>query len=72
MYVKVVVRTGARKESLTAVSSDHFEISVREKPLQNLANRRVLALIAAHFKISASKVRIINGHHSPSKLLAIQ
>lgn len=71
MYVKVWVQTGAKKELLKATSPDHFEISVKEKPLQNLANRRVIALIAAHFHVPLNKVRIINGHHSPSKLLVV-
>jgi uncharacterized protein YggU (UPF0235/DUF167 family) len=71
MYVKVIVQTGARKEAITALSEDHFKISVKEEPVRNLANRRVIALLAAHFKIPANKVRIINGHHSPSKLLAV-
>lgn len=71
MYVKVWVQTGAKKESIVVTSPDHFKISVKEKPLQNAANRRVAALIASHFRIPIARVRIINGHHSPSKLLAV-
>ena len=71
MYVKVRVRTGARKESLREISPDHFEISVREEPEQNLANKRVIVLVAAHFSLPASRVRITKGHHSASKILAI-
>jgi uncharacterized protein YggU (UPF0235/DUF167 family) len=71
MYIKVLVQTSAKKESLKKISADHFEISVKEKPVQNLANRRVTAIIAEHFNIPVGKVKIINGHHSPSKLLSI-
>lgn len=71
MYVKVMVQTAAKKESLKTISPDHFEVSVKEKPVQNLANRRVVAIIAAHFQVSSGKVRIINGHHSSSKLLVV-
>ncbi|MGD0328299.1 MAG: DUF167 family protein [Minisyncoccia bacterium] len=71
MYVKVLVRAAAKKESLKMISPDHFEISVKEKPAQNLANRRIVAIIADHFHVSSGKVRIINGHRSPSKLLAV-
>jgi len=70
-YVHAKVNAGARKESLVQKGEDHFEISVREKAERNLANTRVLELIAEHFKILANKVRIINGHHHPSKLIAI-
>ncbi len=71
MYIKVAVQAGAKKESFKEISKDHFEIVVKEKPLQNLANRRVIAIIAKHFTVAIGKVRIINGHHSPSKLLSV-
>ena len=71
MYIKAVVHTSAKKELLKEISADHFEISVKEKPIQNSANRRVIALIAEHFNTTFAKVRIINGHHSPSKLISV-
>ena len=70
-YIHVKVFAGARKESFKQKSEDHFIVSVREKAERNLANIRVLELIASHFKVPATKVRIINGHKHPSKLLVI-
>ncbi len=72
MYIHVKVVAGARKESFTQKSKDHFEASVREKAERNMANRRVLELVAGYFKVPASKVRIVNGHHHPSKLIVIE
>lgn len=71
MYVKAWVTAGAKKETFEIKSPDHFKISVKEEAVQNFANHRVIALVAAHFSVPPSKVRIINGHHSPSKLLAV-
>ncbi len=71
-YIHVKVLAGMKKESLKQKSEDHFEISVKEKAEQNMANKRVLEIVAEHFKIAKNKVRIINGHHSPSKLLIIE
>lgn len=71
VYLHVKVTAGARKESLVQKSEDHFEISVKEKAERNLANTRVLELVAEHFQIPINKVRIINGHTHPSKLLVI-
>ena len=71
MYVKVNVIAGARKEIFNVKSPDHFDISVKEKAERNGANSRVIELLAEHFKIAKNKVRIINGHHHPSKLLSI-
>jgi len=71
-YIHVKVTAGAKKESWKQKSEDHFEVSVREKAERNMANGRVLELVAEHFKVSLSKVRIINGHKHPSKLLIIE
>ncbi len=71
MYVKARVQAGAKAESLRQVSDTHFAIAVREKAERNEANLRVIALVAGHFGVPAGKVRIVNGHRSPSKLLSV-
>ena len=71
MYIHVKVKAGMKKESLTQTSKDHFEVCVRERAERNMANARVLELVAEYFKVSKNKVRIVNGHHSPSKLLVV-
>lgn len=70
-YIHVKVTAGVKKESFKQKSEDHFEISVKEKAERNMANTRVLELVAKHFKVSKNKVRIVNGHRHPSKLLAV-
>lgn len=71
MHVKVRVSASARREMLEVISKAQFKISVREKAEGNAANRRVVALVAAHFRVTPKKVRILSGHHSPSKLLSV-
>ncbi|MBS3922748.1 MAG: DUF167 domain-containing protein [Nitrosarchaeum sp.] len=71
MYIKVNVIAGARTETFEQKSKDHFKISVKEKAERNMANTRIIELMAEHYKVSKNKVRIINGHHHPSKLLSI-
>lgn len=70
-YIHIKVIAGAKKESFKKKSKDHFEIFVREKAERNMANARVLELMANYFKISLSKIRIVNGHRHPSKLLVV-
>ncbi|OGI68866.1 hypothetical protein A3A05_01725 [Candidatus Nomurabacteria bacterium RIFCSPLOWO2_01_FULL_41_12] len=72
MYIHIKVTAGARKESFKKKSEDHFEISVKEKAERNMANTRVLELVAKYFKAPLKKVRIVNGHRHPSKLLIIE
>ena len=71
-YIHVKVTAGARTEKFYKISEDHFEISVREKAERNMANTRILELVAKHFKVPKNKVRIVNGHRHPSKLLVIE
>ena len=71
MYIKVRVKTKAKEEKVVRKSDDHFEISVKEPAERNLANNRVRELVAANFSLSIGKVRIISGHHSPSKILSV-
>ena len=70
-YIHVKVIAGMKKEIFKKKSEDHFEVSVKEKAKRNMANTRVIELMAEHFKVPKSKVRIVNGHHHPSKLLII-
>lgn len=71
MYIRVRVATNVKNESLTKTADDHFEVRVREKAELNMANKRVLQMIADHYGISVGKVRIINGHHVPGKILSV-
>lgn len=71
-YIHVKVIVGARRESFIKKSVDHFEIYVKEKAERNMANICVLKLVASHFEIPINKVRIINGHRHPSKLLVVE
>lgn len=72
MYIKVKVKTGARREVVSKLSEDKFEISVKEKPINNEANRRIIFLISSHLGVKESNVRIVKGSRSPSKIVLIK
>jgi uncharacterized protein YggU (UPF0235/DUF167 family) len=71
VYIKVKVLAGVKKEIVTKISDDHFEICVREKPERNMANRRIIELIANEFSLLPKQVRMVSGHHSGSKILSV-
>jgi len=71
MYIKVKVSTEAKKEKIIKKSKDHFDISVKESAERNLANKRVLELVRGYFKVYNGNVRIVSGHHSPSKIISV-
>lgn len=72
MYIRAKVTAHARKESLEELSSGTFKIVVRDPTKHNLANKRVIQLLAVHFRVVEAHIRIISGHHSPNKLLSIK
>jgi uncharacterized protein YggU (UPF0235/DUF167 family) len=71
MYVKVRVIADAKKEIVVKESTDHYRISVREKAEHNMANSRVREIVADEFRVPVQKIRIVSGHHSPSKILSV-
>lgn len=71
MYVRVEVVPGARREEMREGKNDSFILRVKEKAEGNQANIRVRELMALHFQVPLTAVRILTGHHSRSKLLTI-
>jgi len=70
-YIKVRVKPGERKEIIIKKNSDSYVVSVKEKPENNMANRRVCEVFASLCDVPLKNVKIISGHHKSSKLLLI-
>jgi len=71
MHVRVKVTAGAAREHV-AEEDGQLHIFVKEPPQANMANRRVVAIIAERFKVSSSAVRIVAGHRARNKTLEIR
>ena len=72
MYIKIKVFPDQKKESFLEVSSLRYEAKLRVPAERNLANSRLIELAADYFGLPSSKIRIISGHHSPSKILVVE
>ncbi len=71
MYVKVIVTPHVRREQVTKITDTEFHIEVREPRERNMANKRIIELIAREFGVSTTKVRILTGHRSQSKIVDV-
>jgi len=69
--VKVSVVTGAKQDRITAGKQGRLMVHVRARTQRNQANMRVRELVASHLQVSEAHVRIISGHHTPSKILEV-
>lgn len=72
MYLRVNITPGARTNSLRCVTSENYEISVKDKAEHNLANKKMLELLAAELKVPVARLRIISGHQHPHKLISLR
>lgn len=69
MYIKVKVVTESKIEKFQKITDDSFKVSVREKAEFNLANKRVIEILRENF--SSKSIKLVSGHHSPSKIFSI-
>ena len=71
VYVRVHVQPNARRERFEKRGEKEFDASVREPAERNLANRRVVALVAAHYGVPPRRARLVSGHRSPTKIIDV-
>ncbi len=71
MRIKVKVKPGSRKEEVKELGPDHLEVRVKAPPEKGKANERVIELLAKHYGVRKSAVRIIKGEASREKLIEI-
>lgn len=69
MYIHAKVTAHAKEEKIEKKSDTQFLVRVREEVEMNMANKRIVEIFRKMF--GTGKVRIVNGHHSPSKLLSV-
>lgn len=72
MVIKVKVWPSSKKEAVVEKTADSFEVKVKEKPVQGLANRAVINLLAEYFKISNDRVKLVKGFKSRNKIFEIK
>jgi uncharacterized protein YggU (UPF0235/DUF167 family) len=69
MYLKIKVIPDAKNEKVEQLKDDEYRIWVKVPAENNAANFRVLEILRNLYKDRS--IRIISGHHSPSKIVSI-
>lgn len=68
----ITVKPGSKKGPLVEVTGDGaLVLFVRERAVDGAANDGVVKLLADHFGVSKSRIEIVRGHTSRSKLVDI-
>lgn len=71
MYLKIRAIPEAKKDLIEVLSPDTWKVSVKAPAERNLANQRIVELVAARLGLEIKQVRLISGHQSPSKILSL-
>lgn len=69
---RLAVKPGSKKGPLVVVAEDGaLTVFVRERAVDGAANEGVVRVIAAHFGVPRSRVAIVRGHASRSKVVEV-
>jgi uncharacterized protein (TIGR00251 family) len=69
--IGVTVRVNASKSEVTKISETEYRVSVGASPQDGQANRALIALLAEHFSVPKSTIKIVRGRSSRKKFLEI-
>jgi len=65
------VTPNAREAGVVKVSEDYFEVRVDERAAGGRANKRLLEILAEHFKVKKSRISIAKGTKSRNKIVQV-
>lgn len=71
MLIHVKIKPNSKEDKIVKKNDTSFTVYVKEPAEDNRANKRMVELVADKFNIIKSKVRIVTGHHHPSKIVDI-
>jgi uncharacterized protein (TIGR00251 family) len=71
MLIRVYVTPNAREARVVKVSDDYFEVRVDEMAVGGRANKRLLEILAEHFKVQKSRISILKGTKTRDKLVQV-
>jgi uncharacterized protein (TIGR00251 family) len=70
MKIQVKVKPNSRTAEVTQ-EGDSFIVKVKEPPKEGKANEAVISLLAEHFGVPRSQVRILSGFKSKNKVIEV-
>jgi len=71
MLIQVRVTANAKAPQVTRVDDADFDVRVDEKAVEGRANKRLVEILADHFKVPRSRISIVRGAKSRDKVLQV-
>jgi uncharacterized protein (TIGR00251 family) len=70
--LKVNVQPRARKQRIQKIKENEYKIHVLAPPSEGKANKETIAVLASHFHVPPSRIKIARGQKSRQKLVVLQ
>jgi len=70
MKIQVKVKPNSKTAEISQ-EGESFTVKVKEPPKEGKANQTVIKLLAEHFGVPQSQVRILSGFRSRNKLIEV-
>jgi len=70
MKIRVKLKPSSKTEEVSQ-EGDSFIVKVKEPPKEGKANQAVIKLLAEHFGVPQSQVRILSGFRSRNKVIEV-
>ena len=71
MLIRVYVTPHAKQARMVRISEDYFEVRVDERTVGGRANKRLVEILAEHFKVQKSRIFIVTGTKSSDKIVEV-
>lgn len=72
MLIKVKVNVLSKEDKVIKKSEDNFEVFVKVDAQRNMANKRIIELLAEYFNLPQYKVKMIKGFKESNKIFNIR
>ena len=71
MKISIKIKLKSKIEKIEKIKDNFFEIYIKEPPIKEKANKKIIEIISDYFKVSSSKIKIVSGLKSRNKIIEI-
>ncbi len=71
MIITVTVKPASSQEKIIQTATNALTVYLRAKPHDGEANNTLIRLLAKHFKVGKTTIKIVRGHKSRNKTIEL-
>jgi uncharacterized protein (TIGR00251 family) len=71
MKIKITAKPSSKKAYIKKTGENEYIVSVKEPPVNGLANLSILSTLSDYFNVPSKQIRIVSGYRSKNKIIEI-